>query len=51
MREQDNRRTGRQAFDVFFKPVELFLAKSTQAALLNICNVDQPGEVEINSTF
>src|SRR6267154_6527819 len=45
MREQDNRRTSRQAFDVFFKPVELFLSKSTQAALLNICNVDQPGKV------
>src|ERR1700731_1223386 len=45
MREKDNRRTGRQAFDVFFKPVELFRAKSTQSALLDISNIDQPNEV------
>src|ERR1700731_1965356 len=45
MREQDNGRTGRETFDIFFKPVELLLTQSAQAALLDFCHVDQPNEV------
>src|ERR1700732_5090405 len=45
MREQDNRRTGGETFNIFFKPVELLLAQRAQAALLDFCHVDQPNEV------
>ena len=45
MREDDYGCAGGEPFHVFFKPVELFLPKITQAALLDVSNIDQPDEV------
>src|ERR1700675_1577256 len=45
MRKQNNRRTGRQTFYVFFSAVELFCANRAQTAVPDICHIDQPDEM------
>src|SRR5437868_10504683 len=45
VRENYDGSAGRQRLEVFLQPVELFLAKESQAAFANIDDVDQPDEV------